>query len=74
MEAIAKFKVESITETVNGAEVKLSPVIGGSPENESFYKWTPGGGITLSTVNPAVAAMFRPGKEFYVRFEEATNG
>lgn len=71
MEAIAKFKVGSITETVFGAEIKLNHVTEGSPENESFYKWTPGGGISLNTVNPAVAAMFRPGKEFYVEFEEA---
>jgi hypothetical protein len=54
-----------------GAAVYLTPVVGGSPENESFYKWTPGGNIMLSTINEAAAAQFERGKEYYVDFTPA---
>lgn len=59
--------------TVNpeGATVSLSPVVGGSPENDSFYKWTPGGNIVLSTINLAAAAQFEKGKNYYVDFTPA---
>jgi hypothetical protein len=51
-----------------GATITLFPVTGGSRENEEFYKWTPGGNILLSTINPDAAAQFVPGKSVYVDF------
>jgi hypothetical protein len=51
-----------------GSTVHLLPVVGGSLENEEFYKLTPGGQITLSTVNEAAAGYFEVGKNFYVDF------
>lgn len=54
-----------------GSTVTLNPVVGGSPENESFYKWTPGGQITLSTINEEAAAQFIPGKQYFVDFTPA---
>lgn len=68
MSVRAKFKVETVTHTTSGASVLLQPVTGGSKENESFYRYTPGGKIELSTVNKAAAEQFVPGKEFYVDF------
>ena len=62
----AKFKCVEITHTVNGASALLEPVTGGSKENESFYKYTPSGKLLLCTINPAVAAGFAPGKEYYI--------
>lgn len=68
----AKFKVQSVTKAEGGANrVELRPVTGGSPENEQFYKWTPGGSIDLQTVNEAAAAQFEPGAQFYVDFIKA---
>jgi hypothetical protein len=68
----AKFKVQHITVAEGGMKtVRLTPVTSGSPENEAFYKWTPGGGIDLSTVNEAAAEQFVPGKQFYVDFTPA---
>ena len=67
----AKFKVESVTQDTNGHSVKLRPVTGGCPENESFYKWTPSGEITMGTINAEAAANFTPGKQFYVDFTAA---
>lgn len=72
MTSRAKFKVTSITESEGGLKTaNLQPVTGGSPENESFYKWTPGGQIQLSVLNPEVAKDFVPGRAFYVDFTPA---
>lgn len=51
-----------------GSEISLSAVYSGSPENEEFFKMTPGGNITLVTVNPKAAEQFIVGKECYVDF------
>ncbi len=71
MSVRAKFKVESVLQTQNGHSVQLQPVTTGSEENKTFYKYTPGGKIELSTVNVAAAEQFVPGKEFYVDFTPA---
>lgn len=71
----AKFTVYSKTETGSPNDpqvaIKLHPVTCGSKENESFYKWTPGGFIDLSTVNKAASEAFKLGEEFYVDFTPA---
>lgn len=68
----AKFKVQSVTESEGGLKTaNLSPVTSGSPENEKFFKWTPGGQIQLGTINPEAAAQFVPGRQFYVDFTAA---
>lgn len=64
----AKFKVVGVTQTTDTARINLNPVICGSPENESFYRYTPGGHIDLQVVDPATAARFTEGAEFYVDF------
>jgi hypothetical protein len=67
----AKFKVEEVTQSTQGYSVRLTPVSGGSPENESFFKWTPWGEIKIGTINVEAAANFTPGKQFYVDFSPA---
>jgi len=52
----------------DGYSINLSPVISGSAENKEFYKWTPGGSISLSIVNKAAALQFEVGKNYYVDF------
>ncbi|MDE2102608.1 MAG: hypothetical protein KGL39_35505 [Patescibacteria group bacterium] len=71
MSVRAKFKVESVEHTADSANVKLSAVISGSEENKQFFRWTPSGGIQLSTVNKEAANRFEPGKEYYVDFTPA---
>lgn len=69
MKVRAKFKVQSVTEAEGGLKsATLTPVTSGSKENEEFYKWTPGGQINLSTMNPAASEQFKPGRVFYVDF------
>lgn len=68
----AKFKVQSVTESEGGLKTaNLTPVTSGSPENEQFFKWTPGGQIQLGTINPTAAEQFTPGRQFYVDFTPA---
>jgi len=45
----------------------------GSPENESFFKFTPWGSIEIGTINMAALAQFERGAEFYVDFIRADN-
>ncbi len=69
----AKFKVQTkykIQEGDDGMCISMHPVISGSLENENFYKWTPGGNISLSTVNPQAAEYFTVGREYYIDFIE----
>ena len=69
MSVRAKFKVHMKNDTEgSGTTVYLVPVVGGSSENEQFYKYTPGGQIQLSTINDDAAAEFEIGKEYYVDF------
>lgn len=70
MNVIAKFKVTLNEPYGEGRTVFLSPVISGSPENEEFYKWTPAGQITLSTINEEAAKQFTVGRELYVTFSD----
>lgn len=55
----------------SGDYIVLSPVISGSDENKSFYKWTPSGKIELGVVNPNAASQFEVGKEYYIDFTQA---
>jgi hypothetical protein len=73
----AKFYVESVREYVSVPgqetlhEVALRPVVGGNPENEQFFKWTPYGEMKIGTVNAEVAKQLSPGRVFYVDFTPA---
>lgn len=71
MSVRAKFRVDGVEKQEDGSTIRLSPVIGGSEENDQFYRYTPGGNIILSTINQAAADQFVAGKEFYVDFTPA---
>lgn len=51
--------------------ITLTPIAGGSVENDEFYRSTPAGKIELMTLNAAAAAQFIVGQSFYVYFEHA---
>ncbi|HDR9026933.1 TPA: hypothetical protein QDB14_001103 [Burkholderia vietnamiensis] len=74
----AKFKVTQLSQREHwdkqkGSihDIQLQPVVSGSDENERFYAATPGGQISLSTVNDDAARQFRLGAEVYVDFSPA---
>jgi hypothetical protein len=62
----AKFKVDYVTKFASGSQIQMSPVTCGSAENEKFYNYTPGGSMSLTTINDEAAKMFVPGKEYYI--------
>lgn len=64
MSVRAKFNCDSKTVEM----VMLTPVYTGSPENDSFYRFTPGGQILLTILNPAAIDQFEVGKSYYVDF------
>jgi hypothetical protein len=62
-----KFKVVQKIEQADGsAVIKMQPVCGGSPENEKFFRYTPGGEFNVSTVNTEAAQQLEEGKEYYI--------
>lgn len=40
-------------------------------ENKEFFRWTPWGQLSMGTVNPAAAAQFEVGADYYVDFIKA---
>lgn len=68
----AKFRVTAMTETGDQAfMITLRPVTSGSPENDDFFKWTPGGCIELATINEKAAEQFQVGSSYYIDFTKA---
>lgn len=68
----AKMKVESLElHGDGGGMVRMTPVTSGSPENESFFKWTPSGKLELGTVNKAVMDQLELGAEMYIDISPA---
>lgn len=51
--------------------ITMNPVTSGSPENDTFYKYTPGGQLVLSVLNPAAAAVFEVGGQYYLDITRA---
>ena len=72
MSARAKFRVTSktVSET-NGTSLAMTAVMGGSTENEDFFKWSPAGSLNLSTINDEVGKQFDVGDEVYVDLTKA---
>lgn len=61
----AKFKCITVTEHEGGNKsASFTPVVGGSEENKTFWKYTPSGSLDLTWLNPNVE--FRPGQEYYL--------
>lgn len=68
----AKFKCNYVTEYENQKQALLVPVIGNSEENKTFSKYTPSGKLEIMIDNETPASdYFKPGKEYYLTFEEA---
>jgi hypothetical protein len=64
----AKFKCEEVNQKAYTTEFVLVPVVGGSPENDAFFRTTPAGRISVVIKNDETAAKFEIGKFYYVDF------
>ena len=71
----AKFVCKLITpiqrDRADTQSVELEPVIDGSEENKTFFKYTPGGKIRLDVMNEEAVKQFEVGKEYFVDFTPA---
>jgi len=65
----AKVYVECVTISETCETVTMRPVTNGTPEDNSYSKYTPHGAITLTLTNPNLLRTLRPGMKFYVDFE-----
>lgn len=70
---VAKFKCTEVKKTEGGIAIVMVPVVGGSPENDKFFKLTPYGKIEIGTINVTLEASFEPGKQYFVNITEAGN-
>jgi hypothetical protein len=72
----AKFKVESNTHLENNLhKIILRAVYGKDDpnhENTKFFNYTPNGLIDIGIVKGEAGAYFKPGREYYVDFTDAT--
>ena len=66
----AKFKCEEVNKKIYSTEFVLNPVTTGSPENEDFFRTTPGGKISLLIRTQETPARFELGKFYFVDFTE----
>ncbi len=67
MKTRCKFECKHV-EAIGSAEdpqqmARFEAVISGSPENESFFRWTPSGTLQLGTVR---GGQFEVGKQYYL--------
>lgn len=63
----AKFKCEGIIPDKDAnARVILRAVTNGSPENDTFFKWTPSGVLDFHLLAASTASMFEVNKEYYL--------
>ncbi|MFP9114334.1 hypothetical protein ACLI1A_10350 [Flavobacterium sp. RHBU_3] len=73
MSVKAKFKCTQVAENEYNKTAQLSAVYShGSDENADFTKLTPAGKIEITIDKDAPASeYFKPGKEYYLVFDEA---
>uniref|UniRef100_A0A6M3XY68 Uncharacterized protein n=1 Tax=viral metagenome TaxID=1070528 RepID=A0A6M3XY68_9ZZZZ len=64
----AKFKCTEVTTTEDGKIISMTPVTGGSKENEKFFSCTPFGSLEMGIMNPAINDEFVPGEEYFLDF------
>lgn len=70
MNTRAKFVVTEKLENQYNFKFTMSPVVSGSPENEAFFKTTPGGQLTIQ-VAKTLGELFVVNKSYYLDFTEA---
>ncbi len=68
----AKFYVYSKMETTDGYQIVLQAVTKSSPENETFWKFTPSGKVEMF-IRKEAGDLFEVGKEYYVDFTPAVS-
>lgn len=71
MKTRCKFVCVGKTETLNGYQIEMRPVTTGSPENETFFRFTPHGDMKIGLVSAETARGFVVGKQYYLDISPA---
>jgi hypothetical protein len=64
----AKVSVSFVTQFDGSEQIQMKPVTNGSPEDNTFSKYTPAGVMELTITNPDLLGKFAPGDKMYVDF------
>jgi hypothetical protein len=64
----AKMKVAQVTANEGSDTLVMRPVTNGTPEDNTYSKFTPCGELSLTVTNEALMGQFKPGETFYVDF------
>lgn len=68
----AKFNCNFINRGEDTSEIQMLAVINGSPENDSFSKYTPAGAFSIHISNEAPALeLFKTGSDYYLDITRA---
>jgi hypothetical protein len=67
----AGVKVQQYSPSYKPEKIELSVVQGQTEEDRIFQSSTPGGEIKLDIINESAKGFFKPGKKYFVTFEEA---
>lgn len=66
-----KMRIDRISKTESGYGLSATPVYSGSPENDAFFKFTPGGQLQLEVVRHETLDHLEPGDEVYLDIVKA---
>lgn len=69
----AKMQVATVTTDEYSETPKLHGVYTGTPEDNTYAKATPSASCEMRIDNPDAQGFFKPGKKYYVTFEEAAD-
>lgn len=67
----AKMKVDTVTRAEVSEGVKFRAVTNGTPEDNTYSKFTPAAEIAITITNPELLGKFNPGESYYVDFTPA---
>lgn len=65
-----KFKCVRVSLTEGGDDVEFDVVVGGSEENDKFFRYTPWGHLNIGLINHELNS-FEPGLEYFINITPA---
>lgn len=64
----AKFRIVDVDQTGDIENLLLEAVTDGTPEDNTYSKWTPFAKLNIAISNPALAGKFAVGEKYYADF------
>lgn len=67
----AKMQIQKIEQHPTLEILTFTAVSNGSPEDNTYSKYTPSGSLTLRVTNPELLGKFKPSEKYYLDFSKA---